>query len=139
MNHDVLDPQFILYKRIVLLPQNVFDLHHERVMDGVRGRARGKKARECCGESGRWSEGGGGGGGGGCSLSFVVGGGGGGISGVDRGEISGLNGDGAEQWAASKHYRQMVPSLSRRRCAVFSAFWVRVQVRVSGERVRVRK
>jgi hypothetical protein len=39
----------------------------------------------------------------------VVGGGGGGISGVDRGEISGLNGDGAEQWAASKHYRQMVP------------------------------
>ena len=113
MNH-VLDPQFILYKRIVLLPQNVFDLHHERVMDGVRGRARGKKARECCGESGRWSEGGGG-----CSLSFVVSGGGGGISGVDRGEISGLNGDGAEQWAASKHYRQMVPitqvpSLSRR-------------------------
>jgi hypothetical protein len=47
----------------------------------------------------------------------VVGGGGGGISGVDRGEISGLNGDGAEQWAASKHYRQMVPSFSRRRCA----------------------
>ena len=109
MNHDVLDPQFILDKGIVLLPQNVFDLHHERVMDGVRGRARGKKARECCGESGRWSEGGGGGGGGGCSLSFVVGGGGGGISGVARGEISGLNGDGAEQWAASKHYRQMVP------------------------------
>jgi len=65
----------------------------------------------------------------------VVGGGGGGISGVDRGEISGLNGDGAEQWAASKHYRQMVPSLSRRRCAevivVFSAFWVHNELKMA--------
>ena len=90
---------------VVLLAQNVFDLHHERVMDGVRGRARGKEAWKCRGESGWWFEGGGGAGRR-CSPSFVAVGG---SSGVDRGEIiSGLNGGGAEQWAASKHWKWQI-------------------------------